>query len=52
MNINKHENGTEPLTALAEKIMNKQGKMLIGNVCAAVMAVFEITGFCDILNIE
>lgn len=36
----------------AQKIMNKQGKMTIRNVCAAVMEVFEITGFCDILNIE
>ncbi len=36
----------------AQKIMNKQGKMMIRNVCAAVMDVFEITGFCDILNIE
>lgn len=36
----------------AHKIMSKQGKLLIKNVCVEVMDVFEITGFCDILNIE
>lgn len=36
----------------AQKIMNKQGKMTVCNVNEAVMDVFEITGFCDILSIE
>ncbi len=35
-----------------QKIMNKQGKMIIKNVNADVMEVFEITGFTDILTIE
>ncbi len=36
----------------AQKVMNKQGKMIIKNVCETVMEVFEITGFVDILTIE
>ena len=36
----------------AQKIMNKQGDMSIRNVCPAVMEIFEVTGFVDILNIE
>lgn len=36
----------------AQKIMNKQGKMVIRNVCPDVMEVFDITGFVDILTIE
>ena len=35
----------------AQKAMNKQGKMYIKNVCAAVKDIFEVTGFSDILNI-
>ena len=35
-----------------QKIMNKQGKMTIRNVCSDIMEVFEITGFEDILTIE
>ena len=36
----------------AQKVMNKQGKMVIRNVNETVMEVFEITGFADILTIE
>lgn len=36
----------------AQKIMNKQGKMVIKNVNDEIKSVFEITGFCDILTIE
>lgn len=36
----------------AQKTMNRQGSMTIKNVNEAVMEVFEITGFCDVLNIE
>lgn len=36
----------------AQKIMNKQGKMIIKNVNDEIKSVFEITGFCDILTIE
>lgn len=36
----------------AQKTMNKQGKMIIKNVCTDIMEVFEITGFADILTIE
>ncbi len=35
-----------------QKIMNKQGDMVIHNVCADIQEVFEITGFTDILTIE
>lgn len=36
----------------AQKIMNKQGKMVIKNVNDTIMEVFEVTGFADILTIE
>lgn len=36
----------------AQKIMNKQGKMVVRNVNETVMDVFEVTGFVDILTIE
>lgn len=35
-----------------QKIMNKQGEMIIKNVNETVMEVFEVTGFSDILTIE
>jgi anti-sigma B factor antagonist len=34
-----------------QKVMNKQGKMTIINVCENVMDIFEVTGFSDILTI-
>lgn len=36
----------------AQKVMNKQGKMIIRNVNETISEVFEITGFSDILTIE
>ncbi|MBO4898879.1 MAG: STAS domain-containing protein [Lachnospiraceae bacterium] len=36
----------------AQKIMNKQGSMVIKNVAPDVMEIFEVTGFSDILTIE
>ena len=36
----------------AQKKMNKQGVMKLTDVCDAVMEVFEMTGFADILVIE
>lgn len=36
----------------AQKKMNTCGSMTIRNVDDAVMEVFEITGFTDVLNIE
>lgn len=36
----------------AQKIMNKQGEMIIRNVNEVISEVFEITGFMDILTIE
>ncbi|MEA4925228.1 putative anti-sigma factor antagonist BtrV [bioreactor metagenome] len=36
----------------AQKVMNKQGKMIIKNARENIMEVFEITGFVDILTIE
>lgn len=37
---------------LAQKIMNKQGAMIVRNVNSVIMEIFEVTGFADILNIE
>lgn len=36
----------------AQKKMSKLGGMKLTSVCEAVMEVFEITGFADILTIE
>lgn len=36
----------------AQKKMNKQGSMVVKNVCETVMEVFDMTGFVDILTIE
>ena len=36
----------------AQKKMQKSGSMRVVNVCEAVMEVFEMTGFADILVIE
>jgi len=36
----------------AQKIMNKQGEMVIRNANETVMEIFEVTGFSDILTIE
>ena len=35
----------------AQKVMNRQGRLTILNPNPAVMEVFEITGFTEILNI-
>ena len=37
---------------LAQKTMNKQGKMILKNVAEGVMEVFEMTGLADLLTIE
>lgn len=37
---------------IAQKVMNKQGSMIIKNVKSSIMEVFEVTGFVDILTIE
>ena len=37
---------------IAQKTMNKQGKMILKNVAEAVMEVFEMTGLSDLLTIE
>ena len=36
----------------AQQKMQKRGSMKVTNVCEAVMDVFEMTGFADILVIE
>ena len=36
----------------AQKMLQKSGSMKVKNVCDAVMEVFEMTGFADILTIE
>ncbi len=37
---------------IAQKIMNKQGSMVIKNASSDIKEIFEVTGFCDILTIE
>ena len=37
---------------VAQKAMNKQGSMVIRNASEAVMDIFDVTGFTDILTIE
>ena len=36
----------------AQKIMNKQGEMIVKNVNETISEIFEVTGFVDILTIE
>ena len=36
----------------AQKVMNKQGEMIVKNVNETVMEIFEVTGFSDVLTIE
>lgn len=36
----------------AQKIMNKQGEMIIKNINETVAEIFEITGFSDVLTVE
>ena len=36
----------------AQKVMNKQGKMIVRHVNETIMDIFEVTGFVDILTIE
>jgi anti-sigma B factor antagonist len=36
----------------AQKVMNKQGSMVIKNVNDEINEIFEVTGFIDILTIE
>ena len=36
----------------AQKVMNRQGKMVIRNAKPEIIEIFDVTGFSDILNIE
>lgn len=36
----------------AQKVMNRQGSMVIKNVNETIHEIFEVTGFADILTIE
>ena len=36
----------------AQKIMNKQGRMVIRNASEEIKEIFDVTGFSDILTIE
>ncbi len=36
----------------AQKVMSRQGEMVLSNVNEAVMEVFDVTGFVDILTIQ
>ena len=35
----------------SQKLMDKQGKMVLSHVCKDVMEIFELTGFKNILHI-
>lgn len=35
-----------------QKVMNKQGSMVVKNACEEVKEIFDVTGFSDILTIE
>ncbi|MBR6378568.1 MAG: STAS domain-containing protein [Fibrobacter sp.] len=37
---------------MAQKIMNKQGKMIVRNANADIKDIFTVTGFSNILTIE
>ena len=36
----------------AQKVMNKQGEMILRNVNETINEIFEVTGFIDILTIQ
>ena len=36
----------------AQKVMNKQGDMVVKNSKPEIMEIFDVTGFLDILNVE
>ena len=36
----------------AQKVMNRQGSMIVKNVNEIIMEIFEVTGFVDLLTIE
>jgi len=36
----------------AQKVMNKQGSMVIKGAGSEIKEIFEVTGFCDILTVE
>ena len=36
----------------AQKVMNRQGGMVVKNANDTIMEIFEVTGFSDILNLE
>lgn len=36
----------------AQKVMNRQGQMIIRNVNDTISDIFEITGFSDVLTVE
>ena len=36
----------------AQKVMNRQGSMVVKSVNETIMEIFEITGFVDVLTIE
>lgn len=36
----------------AQKLMNRQGSMVVRNANETIMEIFEITGFVDVLNIQ
>lgn len=36
----------------AQKVMNRQGSMVVRHVNETIAEIFDVTGFCDILTVE
>ena len=36
----------------AQKVMNRQGDMVVRNVSPEIMEIFDVTGFVELLNIQ
>ena len=36
----------------AQKVMNKQGEMVVRNINETISEIFDVTGFSDVLTIE
>ncbi len=36
----------------AQKVMNRQGEMIVRNINETIAEIFEVTGFADVLTVE